>query len=387
VDRAVIHLNVADFAVSVERLIDAQLRGRPVIVAPGDTRAAVYDMSDEAFRAGVRKGMSLARAVRICRRAVVLPPRPSRYEQAMTAVCRLARPFSPLIESGGNDGHLFVDVTASGRYLGPPVDMAWRMQREIRRRLDLDPIWAVASNKLTAKAATRTVKPAGEAIVGGGEEADFLAPLPLGLLPGITPSDLVRFRDFNFDRVADAQALDADQMQVAFGRRGRIFHDLVRGVDPSPVAHMNQRPPRVAAAHAFGGDTNDDRILDAALYGLVETAGTALRERRMTARRIGVILDYADGVRCARRQASAVGTADDPALYALARGAFGLARIRRVRICHMSLVCDRLVFPSGQMSLFDDGGSLRQARLGAALDAIRRRFGRDAVRMGRTLPV
>jgi DNA polymerase-4 len=263
--------------------------------------------------------------------------------------------------------------------------MAWRMQREARRHLGLDPIWAVAPNKLTAKAATRTVKPAGEAVVGTGEEADFLAPLPLALLPGVTPSDLARFRDFNLERVADAQALDAEQMDVAFGRRGRVFHELVRGVDPSPVAPLSRRPPRVATEYAFGDDTNDERVLDAVLYRLVETAGTELRERRMAARRIGIVLDHADGVRCVRQGSSSIGTADDPALYMLARSAFGLARCRRVRIRHMRLVCDRLVFPSGQMALFDDGGERRRARLGAALDAVRRRFGRDAVRVGRTL--
>lgn len=384
-DRAVIHLNVADFAVSVECLVDGRLKDRPVIVAPEGGRAAVYDMSEEAFRAGVRKGMLLARAVRLCRDAAVLPPRPARYEQAMAAVCRLAKPFSPLIECGDDDGHLFVDVTASGRCFGPPVDMAWRMQREARKHLGLDPIWAVAPNKLTAKAATRTVKPAGESIIGAGEEADFLAPLPLGLLPGIAPSDLARFRDFNFERVADAQSLDVEQMQVAFGRRGRIFYEIVRGIDPSPVAALGRRPPRVAADHAFGDDTNDERILDAVLYRLVEAAGTELRERRMAARRIGVALDYADGVRCVRQRTAAMGTADDPALYVLARSAFGLARFRRVRIRHMRLACDRLVFPSGQMGLFDDGRSQKQAHLGSALDAVRRRFGRDAVRVGRTL--
>lgn len=384
-NRAVIHLNVADFAVSVERLVDVRLRGRPVIAAPEGNRAVVYDMSDEAFEAGVRKGMALVRAVRCCRDAAVIPPRPARYEQAMTAVCALALPFSPLVESGGDDGHLFVDVTASERCFGPPVDIAWRMQREARKRLGLNPIWAVAPNKLTAKAATRTVKPAGEAIVGEGEEADFLKPLPLSLLPGITRSDLVRFQDFNLDRVADALIFDAEQMAVAFGRRGRIFYEIVRGIDPSPVTPVGFQPPRAVAGHEFGDDTNDDRILDAALYRLAETAGTDLRERRMAARCVTIAVDYADGVRCIRRRSVSIGTADDPLLYALALQAFRLARTRRVRIRRLRLVCDRLVFPSGQIGLFDDGPDERRARLGPVLDAVRSRFGRDAIRVGRTL--
>ena len=83
-DRSIIHINVADFAVAVERVLDRRLDGRPVIVAPeGAARAAVVDMSEEAFQTGVRKHMPLGRALRRCRDARVLPPRPDRYGQAM----------------------------------------------------------------------------------------------------------------------------------------------------------------------------------------------------------------------------------------------------------------------------------------------------------------
>ena len=83
-ERAIIHLNVADFAVAVERTVDIRLQERPVIVAPGKTeRAAVYDMSEEAYGTGIRKGMPLHRAMRLCRDARVIAPHPDRYEQAM----------------------------------------------------------------------------------------------------------------------------------------------------------------------------------------------------------------------------------------------------------------------------------------------------------------
>ena len=89
-ERSIIHLNVADFAVAVERTLDCRLRKRPVIIAPeGAVRAAVYDMSDEAYQQGVRKGMSLRRALRYCRDAVVLPPHSDRYERAMTQFLKL----------------------------------------------------------------------------------------------------------------------------------------------------------------------------------------------------------------------------------------------------------------------------------------------------------
>ena len=115
-DRSIIHLNVADFAVAVERTIDCRLRHRPVIVAPrGAARAAVYDMSEEAYQCGVCKGMPLRKAERLCRDARILPPHPDRYERAMGALCKQAFQYSPFVEPGEGDGHLFVDVTGTSR--------------------------------------------------------------------------------------------------------------------------------------------------------------------------------------------------------------------------------------------------------------------------------
>ncbi len=111
------------------------------------------------------------RALRRCRDTRVLPPRPDRYGQAMARMLKSALPYSPFIESGEGDGHLFVDATGSSRLLGPPVDVAWRLGRRIRQDLGLAPIWSVATSKLIAKTATRLVKPLGEYIVEPGDEA------------------------------------------------------------------------------------------------------------------------------------------------------------------------------------------------------------------------
>ena len=213
-NRAIIHLNVADFAVAVERVIDRRLRARPVIVAPPATsRSVVYDMSEEAYRAGVRKGMPLRRAERRCRDAHLLAPNPYRYHLAMRELLRRAGAYSPLVEPGPGDGHLFVDATGTGRLFGPPADVAWRLRRQIRADLGLDPIWSVAANKLVAKVATRIVKPSGEYIVETGDEADFLAPLSLGLNPGIERRDRIRLQEFNLTRVHHAAALSYEQLR------------------------------------------------------------------------------------------------------------------------------------------------------------------------------
>ena len=387
-ERSIIHLNVADFAVAVERAVDSRLKDRPVIIAPeGAARAAVYDMSEEAYRNGICKGMALGRAARLCRDARILPPHPDRYEHAMRSLLKQTLPYSPLIETGEADGHLFMDVSGSARLFGPPADVAWRLRRQVKKDLGLDPIWSVAPNKLVAKVATRLVKPDGEYIVGAGEEESLLAPLPIRLVPGIERDDLLRLQEFNLTRVSQFTALSLEQLQIPFGARALFLYQTTRGIDPSPVLPLGQKPPKVIADHEFGNDTNDRSFLESILYRLVEQVGDRLRRHRRAARRGAVILDYSDGMRCARQLAARPATANDLTLFQLARRTLLLAWTRRVRIRHVRLICDRLIFPPAQLKLFADEQRQIQKRdnLIVAIDSIRHRFGNEAVRVGRTM--
>jgi DNA polymerase-4 len=228
--REIIHLNVADFAVAVERVMDSRLRERPVVIAPeGALRAAVFDMSDEAFLHGIRKGMALARARRLCRDTVVIAPHVDRYEQAMRDLLLRALPYSPLIEMTDTNGHLFIDSTGTSRLFGPAYDVAWRIRKAVRKEMGLDPIWSVAPNKLLAKVATRVVKPAGEYILEEGQELAFLAPLAVNLVPGLDEGDLLRLREFRLGRVGQVLAWTLPQLEVVFAGRGQIVYESVRG--------------------------------------------------------------------------------------------------------------------------------------------------------------
>ncbi len=389
-ERAIVHLNVVDFAVAVERLIDRSLERRPVIVAAaGAARAVVHDMSEEAFQDGVRKGMPLARAGRLCRGARIVPPCQDRYERAMSGLAKLGYGFSPLIESGSGDGHLFLDLTGTGRLFGPPQDTAWRIRREVRERLGFDPTWSVAPNKLVAKAATRLVKPKGEYVVRAGQEEGFLKSLPIGLLPGLERHETALLREFNISRVGQAAQWSLGHLNVVFGPRGRDLFRAVRGRDDTPVEPQGQKPPLIAAAHEFGDDTNDSARLEAALYKLVEKTGLQLRQRGSAARRVAVILDYSDGVRIVRQRTERQGVQLDPRLFELAESALALAWVRRVRVRRLGLNCDRLVPHHEQPFLFaeNERESRRSRELMKAVDAIRARFGSGAIRAGRSLAV
>jgi len=388
-DRAVIHLNVADFAVAVERVVDSRLKNRPVIIAPeGAARSAVYDMSNEAFLAGVRKGMALRQALRICKDAFVLPPHQDRYERAMKAFFKHTLPYSPLIETGEGDGHIFMDVTASRRLFGPPMDVAWRLRNKIRKDLGLDPIWSVAPNKLVAKVATRLVKPTGEYIVAAGEEENFLATLPVYFITHIEKDDLLRLSEFDFTKVSQVVSLSMKQLQVLFGNRSRFLYETVRGIDFSPVLPAEKSVPRILLDHEFGDDTNDIAKVESVLYRLVEKSGKQLRHRHLAARCLVLVIDYSDGLRCIRQKKADPATANDMALFDLAREVLGLAWFRRVRIRHMRLICDRLIFPPAhQLEIFPQSFEKNRRRISLmeSIDSIRSRFGNHAIRVGRTI--
>jgi DNA polymerase-4 len=383
-ERSIIHLNIADFAVAVETNHQPSLRGYPLIIAPqGAPRAVVYDMSEEAFQQGIRKGMPLARACRINKKIPILPPSFYRYEQVMKGLLKETFAFTPLIESGTADGHIFLDVTASGRLFGPSVDVAFQLKKIFKKMFNLDPIWSVAANKLIAKVATRIVKPVGEYIVAPGEEADFLAPLPIHLIPGIDPLDLKRLKEFNLFTVSEARVLTLEQLKIPFQRRAHLIHDRIRGIDPTPVAKLCAPCP--GADHEFSNDTNDMDVLRGALYLMIETLCRDLRNRHRMGSALTLILSYSDGVQTVSTTPLPA-TANDMIMFKSCTDLLDKTWTRRVRIRHMRLVCKKSTPAVVQTELFSqDTKTSRQAGLIRAMDRIREQFGRRAISPALTL--
>jgi DNA polymerase-4 len=148
---------------------------------------------------------------------------------------------------------------------------------------------------------------------------------------------------------------------------------------------VGRRQPRIVLEHSFGTDTNIAKDVEDRLYAMVEQAGSRLRRRQRAARRMAVALSYSDGRRCVRQSRLDPATANDLALFPVARRVLHLAWTRRVRLRHLRLTCDRLVFPPTQLPLFETEQRVmaRQTSLIAAMDRIRERFGTESVGMGR----
>jgi DNA polymerase IV len=384
-DRSIIHLNVTDFAVAVERICDSSLKKIPLLVAPAQAaRALVYDMSEEAYQDGVRKGMRLDRARRYCRQAQVIPPRPALYRRAMAALVKRVFRYTPLVEQGEEDGHLFMDVTGTHRLFGPAPDIAWRLRKQLLQELDLDPVWSLASNKLVSKVASRMVRPFGEYIVGPGEEDAFLAPLPLSFLPGLKAEEIRMLADFNLLRIGQLAALSRQQLLVPFQKRGPYLYDASRGRDRTAVLPGKTGSDRISREHVFADDTGSCDELQSAITACVHEIGRDLRRKGMCGQRMGICLTYSDGRNSVRQATQKGGTDNDFLLRGLALTALGRAWKRRVRVRSLVLICDRLVSRSRQQTLFvmSSKREQQQEKIMTAMDTVCSKYGNGALYLG-----
>jgi DNA polymerase-4 len=374
-------VDVAAFAVAVERVVDPRLNGRPVVVAPpGGSRSLVTAASLEARHDGIRPGMPLTRAVRRCSGLIVLPPNPPLYVRAARALGEVYGRYSPLVEPG-RYGRAYLDLTGTGRLFGPARDTASRIQKVIRNELRLAATVGVGSNKLVSKVASKTVAPPpGIEDVASGYEERFLAPMPVGILPGVGERVLEGLSDFNVRRVGELARIPVRNLVLGFGRLGVSLSRKARGIDPTPVFPPRKKPV-LEEEKQFASDTNDYPLLLNALYRLVERAGRRLRTAGQVTAKLSIRLRYADY----REAKGSVGMSEtdlDPVLFGAARPLFEKIVERRIRVRWLALMLENLAEAPAQLSLFGSGEPSKAASLVSALDRIRTKYGENAVLRG-----
>src|SRR5438270_11132019 len=188
--RVVMHVDLAAFYASVEQLRRPELRGKPVIVGGAGIdgeRGVVAAASYEARPFGVRSAMPLSRARRLCPNAIFIPCDFPAYREASKSVFAILDHYSPVIEPIALD-EAYLDLTGEEALMGQPDSVAHRLRDEVKARCGLDICISVARCQIVAKVASELRKPRGLVVVNPGTEASFLAPLPLGRLPGCGPA-------------------------------------------------------------------------------------------------------------------------------------------------------------------------------------------------------
>ncbi len=296
--RVVLHVDMDAFYASVEQRDRPDLQGKPVVVGGTGRRGVVSTASYEARKFGVKSAMSTMLAQRLCPHAIFVRPRMSVYVEVSKQIMAVLGRFSPSIEPLSVD-EAFVDATGTEDLFGPPVELAWRIQRAIREETALSCAVGAAANKYVAKVASDLKKPGGIVVVAPGEERAFLAPLPIERLWGVGPRTAERLRADGFDLIADIAASDPGELQRRYGALGTHISALARGQDDRPIDDDHQRKS-LGAERTLEHDITGVAAVRSQLVPLIDEVAAGLRKAELRASGVRLKLKYADFRRTSR---------------------------------------------------------------------------------------
>ena len=250
--RKIVHIDMDAFYASVEQRDDAQLRGRPVVVAWRGKRSVVCAASYEARHFGIRSAMPAVHAERLCPDAVFVPPDFLRYRAVSRLVREIFKSHTDLVEPLSLD-EAYLDVTENKTGLPTATRVASAIRKQIREELHLTASAGVAPNKFLAKIASDWRKPDGLFVIQPEEVTTFLPPLPVGRLPGVGKVTEARLAKIGILTVGELQSLELPALESAFGSHGLRLYQLARGIDENPV--VPDRPTQsVSAEDTFERD-------------------------------------------------------------------------------------------------------------------------------------
>lgn len=383
--RHIIHLHIPAFPIAVARISRPELRKRPVAVAaPRSERSLILSASREARSEGVFKGMPFGKAKKLCPGLTVLPPDPKVMEEACQNLARSAARYTPLYEPS-RPGHIYLDLTGTQRLWGKVKDTACHLRKEIRERLCLTGTVGVASNKMVSNIASQTISPEGVLDVDHGWEAPFMAPLKVGLVPGIgRVRQKVLLEELNIIRIRQLAALDMGSLKLIFGRKAYLIHQRALGIDHTPVYPFTKTPV-VGEDITLPRDENDDSRLLRLLYRLVEKCSYRMRKRALVPKKAGLSVRYSDQVEVRRQiQLPRLNFRSLDLCNPLEKLFFEVCS-RRVRVGFMRVWFWEFHPPSPQLALFHapSPDEDNKVMITQALDRIRERYGEDAVMYGR----
>jgi DNA polymerase-4 len=378
--RAVLHVDIDAFFAGIEQLRDPRLRGKPVIVGAGVIASCSY----EARRFGLRAGMPLSEARRLCPHAVIVEGHAQVYRCFAEEIFERCRAFSPAVETYLDEA--YCDLTGTERLHGGDLLQAGRRLKDaVFAATGLTVTCGLAPNRMLAKLVGRTAKPDGlVALAAEGADA-FLRGRPVEDLLGVGRAHARTLRSMNIRIIGEMRALAAETLEALFGVHGRLLYERCRGRDTAPI-HPKEIPLSISRETSFHRDTADRAEIDGMLEYLVGRACRAARELAIRPRTIEVHLRYADGEGAAQARSLPLPSDVDPVVLervlALATRLF----TRRVALHAIGVTLSHFA-PGGaeQGSLFDEAEAGRRAALFRAFDGVRDAYGHGVVVSGRAL--
>jgi DNA polymerase IV len=355
------------------------------VIVGGGTRGVVSTCCYIARISGVRSAMPMFQALKLCPQAVVVKPRMQVYAAVSRRIRAMMEELTPAIEPLSLD-EAFLDLTGTTRLHGaPPAVMLARLVQRMEDDLGITGSIGLSHNKFLAKIASDLDKPRGFSVIGRAETADFLRPKPVRIIWGVGDAGQAALAQAGIRTIADLLRWDRRDLGARFGSMGdRLWH-LARGLDTRPV-RRDEAMRSISAETTFNEDTADPDLLDGHLWRLSERVADRAKAKDLAGRTVTLKLKRADFTLLTRRQSLDEPTQTVDRLYHTARSLLDTARDPGpFRLIGVGLADITPAAAADRMTDLLDPDAARRAAAERATDAIRARFGAQAIIKGRAL--
>jgi DNA polymerase-4 len=372
--RNIVHMDLDTFFVSVERLINSNLIGKPVIIGGPSGRSVVASCSYEARQFGVHSAMPMKTARMLCSDAIVIRGDGEVYSKYSKMVTEIIAERAPVYEKTSIDEH-YIDITGMDKFFGC-LKWTQELRRAIIKNTGLPISFGLSINKTVSKIATGEAKPNGEKEVPDRLVKPFLNPLPIKKIPMIGDKTYHLLRSMGIATIGTLSMIPPEMIEKVLGKNGIEIWKKANGIDSTPVKPYSERKS-ISTERTFDEDTTDIVKLNEILAGMVEKIAFELRLKQRITSCVTVKIRYSN-FDTHTLQKRIPYTSFDHKLIETARELFQKLYQRRMLIRLIGVKFSHLVQGTPQLNLFDD--TPKTVNLYKAMDKLRKRYGKYSVR-------
>lgn len=373
-NRHIVHFDLDTFFVSVERLINSDLKGKPVIIGGTSDRGVVASCSYEARQYGVSSAMPMKLARRLCNDAIIVRGDMDMYSKYSKMVTDIIAEKAPVYEKASIDEH-YVDITGLDKFFGC---LKWtsELRKSIIVNTGLPISFGLSVNKTVSKMATTEAKPNGELEVPWELIEGFLSPLSIRKIPMVGKRTYHLLRSMGVVTIETLRQIPVEMLENVLGKNGVVLWKKSNGIDPTPVKPYSERKS-ISSERTFEKDSTDIVRMNEILIGMVEKLAFQLRKKEKLVSCVTVKIRYAN-FDTHSTQKHIPYTSFDHVLQEISKELFKKLYQRRMLIRLIGVRFSGLVSGVQQLNMFEDTPEM--VNLYLAMDRIRKRYGTYAVR-------
>lgn len=372
-ERSVMHMDMDTFFVSVERLLDARLNGKPVLIGGTSDRGVVASCSYEARAFGVHSAMPMKLAKQLCPEAIVIRGNSYNYLKYSDIVSEIVQQAVPVFEKTSID-EFYCDLTGMDRFFGC-YKFASELRQKVIKETGLPISFGLSANKTVSKVATGEAKPNNQLQISKGTERPFLAPLSIRKIPMVGDKTYQTLRNLGIKEIRTLQEMPVELLRRTLGENGETIWRKANGIDDSPVVPFHERKS-ISTERTFDRDTIDVVKLRGLLIAMAENLAYQLRKGDKLTSCVTVKVRYSD-FQTQTLQCRIPYTSADHLLVPKVLELFDKLYQRRILVRLIGVRFSHLVSGGFQINLFDD--TEERVSLYQAMDKIRHMYGDRAV--------